>query len=237
MLIIPAIDLKEGKVVRFVQGKYDKKVYSKDPVKVARHWQSQGAKLIHIVDLDGAMTGKQKNLEIAKQISRAIRIPVELGGGIRKLCAVKELLQAGISRAVVSTKALEDEVFLKSAIKKFGEKIVVSIDEMQGRVFIKGWKYTGRIKTVSLLKKLKSLGLKEIIYTNISRDGTLKGPDILSIRRILKESGMEVIASGGIGNLSDIVKLKRLEKYGLKGIIVGKALYEGRFTLSEALKI
>ncbi|MCM8770547.1 MAG: 1-(5-phosphoribosyl)-5-[(5-phosphoribosylamino)methylideneamino]imidazole-4-carboxamide isomerase [Candidatus Omnitrophica bacterium] len=237
ILIIPAIDLKEGKVVRFVQGKYDKKVYSHQPVQVAKHWQKLGARMLHVVDLDGAMTGKPKNMDIAIKIAQEVKIPVEFGGGVRSEAVIEKLLNAGVARVIVSTKALEDENFLKRVVRKYADKLIVSIDEQNGKVFIKGWRAAaGKIETAKFLEKLKGMGVKEVIHTAISRDGTLKGPNIGAIKKILKVKGISVIASGGIASLADIERLKLLEKYGLKGIIVGKALYEGRFTLGEALK-
>ncbi|MDD5043938.1 MAG: 1-(5-phosphoribosyl)-5-[(5-phosphoribosylamino)methylideneamino]imidazole-4-carboxamide isomerase [Candidatus Omnitrophica bacterium] len=237
ILIIPAIDLKEGKVVRFVQGKYEKKVYSSDPVNVAKHWQKLGAKMLHVVDLDGAMTGKPLNLDIAIKIAQELKIPIEFGGGVRSEALIEKLVNAGVLRVIISTKALEDENFLKRVVKKYAEKLIVSIDEHNGAVYIKGWKNTAKkISTDALIEKLKGAGIKEIIYTDISRDGTLKGPNVMGVKKVLKSSGMRVIASGGISSVLDIDKLKILEKHGLKGIIVGKALYEGRLTLGEALK-
>jgi len=237
ILIIPAIDLKEGKVVRLVQGKYEKKVYSNDPVNVAKHWQKLGAKMLHVVDLDGAMTGKATNIDIAIKIAQEVKIPVEFGGGVRSEAIIERLINAGVARVIISTKALEDESFLKKVVKKYAEKLIVSIDEQNGAVYIKGWKDSAKkINTDALIERLKSVGIKEIIYTDISRDGTLKGPNVAGVKKVLKASGMQVIASGGISSVLDIDKLKILEKYGLKGIIVGKALYEGRLTLGEALK-
>lgn len=235
--IIPAIDLKEGKVVRLVQGRFEKKVYSNDPVKVAKHWQKLGAKMLHVVDLDGAMSGEQSNRDIAIKIAQEVKIPVEFGGGVRSMDAIEKLLTGGIDRVIVSTKALEDEHFLKNALKRFPGKVVVSIDEQAGKIFMKGWKSAAaKIDTMDFIAKIKSAGINEIVYTDISRDGTMKGPNVLAIKKILKSCGIHVIASGGIGTLEDIGKLKLLEKMGLTGIIVGKALYEGRFTLTEALK-
>jgi len=237
ILIIPAIDLKEGRVVRLVQGKYDKKVYSNDPVKVAKHWQKLGAKMLHVVDLDGAMTGKPINIDIAIKIAQEVKIPVEFGGGVRSEAIIEKLINAGVARVIISTKALEDENFLKRVVKKYANKLIVSIDEQNGAVYIKGWKASAKKISIDILiEKLKSLGIKEIIYTDISRDGTLKGPNVAGVKKVLKASGMRVIASGGISSVLDIDRLKILEKSGLKGIIVGKALYEGRVTLGEALK-
>ena len=238
MLIIPAIDLKDGCVVRYVQGRLNKKVYSKDPVKTAKYWVRQGAELIHVVDLDGAMTGEPKNLEIVKQIVKAVDAPVQLGGGIRKIETIKNLLAYGISRVILGTRAVEDNNFLKEVHRNFKDKVIVSVDTERGKVLTSGWQIaTGRIGTLSFIDILKKTGFKEMIYTDISKDGTLKGPNIKELKVLLKKTGMKIIASGGISSLNDIAHLKLLEKSGIIGIIIGKALYEGKFTLSEAIKL
>jgi len=238
MLIIPAIDLKDGCVVRLVQGKFDKKIYSRDPVKTARHWQRQGAELMHIVDLDGAVTGKPKNLSIVKEIIKAIDVPIQLGGGIRKIETIKSLLNSGIKRVVLGTKATEDRSFLRNAFKKFKDRIIVSIDVKGNQVLIKGWQKSYKsIGALEFAHALKEMGFKQMIYTDVLRDGTLSGPNIKGIKSLLKETGMEVMVSGGICSLDDISRLKLLEKRGVVGVIMGKALYEGKFTLSQALKL
>ncbi len=238
MLIIPAIDIKDGYVVRFVQGRMDKKIYSRDPVKTARHWQRQGAKLIHIVDLDGASSGRPKNLDIVKQIVKTVDVPLEFGGGIRNVAIIKTILDNGIWRVVLGTKAAEDKGFLKKVFKKFKDKIIVSIDAKDGRVLTAGWRRSHvNTDVLKFGRYLKEIGFKQVIYTDVSRDGTLKGPNIKGIKSLLKETGLNVIASGGISSLDDIGRLKLLEKKGLAGVIIGKALYEGKFTLSEALKL
>jgi len=237
MLVIPSIDLKSGYVVRFVRGKYSEKIYSRNPVAIAKKWQNQGAELLHIVDLDGAFTGELKNLDILKEILRNVKVKIEFGGGIRDRDKICQLLDLGIERVVLSTRAIEDEDFLKKAISEFGEKIIVSVDERKNRIAIKGWKKTEGISPRELVKRLEDLGLKIIIYTDTLRDGTLKGPNIEGIKRILENTNLGVFASGGVGALSDIRSLKELEDRGLKGVIVGKALYEKRFLLKEAIRI
>lgn len=238
MLIIPAIDLKDGCVVRYVQGYLDKKIYSRDPVKTAKHWAKQGAKLIHVVDLDGAFSGKPKNLDALKQIVKAVEVPVQFGGGVRNATMIEKLLDSGVRRVILGTKAAQDKDFLKKALKKFKGGIIVSIDTKSDRVLTKGWKAShGNTDTLKFANALKDMGFKEVIYTDVLKDGTLKGPNIKSINNLMKVTGMKVIASGGVSSLSDIQRLKLLEKKGLTGVIVGKALYEGRFTLSEALKL
>jgi len=238
MLIIPAIDLRNGSVVRLFQGNFDQeKVYSAHPVEVAKHWARQGAKFLHIVDLDGASSGAPKNLNFVKEIADKTGMPFEFGGGVRNLKTISQLLDLGAERVVLGTKAAMDAQFLKKAWKKFGEKIIVSIDAKGGEVLTQGWNSGIAKTTLHFAKELKKIGFKQIIYTDISRDGTLSGPNIPGIKQLLKESGLKVIASGGVAVLEDLLKLKKLKKQGLVGVIVGKALYEGRFTLLEALKL
>lgn len=237
MLIIPAVDIQDGCVVRLVQGKLDKKIYSKDPLKTSLHWVKQGAKLIHLVDLDGANTGVPKNIDIVKEIAKTTGVPLEFGGGVRTVQIIKTLLDCGIYRVILGTKAVEDEDFLRQALKKFKDKIIVSIDAKEGEVLTKGWQAgCANVDTLEFACALKEMGFKQVIYTDISKDGTLKGPNIQATKRLLK-TGLLVIASGGVSCLEDIKKLKKLEGNGLVGIIIGKALYEGKFTLSEALKL
>lgn len=238
MIIIPAIDLKDGCVVRLFQGKFNKeKVYSKDPVKTAKHWVRQGAKLIHIVDLDGASKGLPVNLDIVEAIVKESGVKIEFGGGVRKIETIKQILDKGVFRVVLGTKAAQDSDFLKEAFKKFKDKVIVSIDALNGKVLIKGWQEpSDSLEALVLAKQIKEVGFKEIIYTDISKDGTLTGPNIAAVKNLIKETGLNVISSGGISSLKDIRSLKLLEKKGVTGIIVGKALYEGKFTLTEALR-
>jgi phosphoribosylformimino-5-aminoimidazole carboxamide ribotide isomerase len=237
MLIIPAIDLKDGQVVRLYQGKSRKKVYANDPCEIAKKWQRQGARLIHVVDLDGALGGKIKNLKGLKQILNSVQIPVQFGGGIRDLATINKLLDLGVYRLVLGTKAAQDGKFLEKAIKKFKDKVIVSIDAKAGRIRIQGWKSLAkRADPLEFAGYLKGLGFKELIYTDISLDGTLKGPNIKGLTELLHKVRIKVISSGGIAALGDIIKLKSLSKNGLSGVIIGKALYEGKFSLSQALK-
>lgn len=239
MLIIPAIDIKDGCVVRLRQGKFSQeKIYSDEPLKVAKGWQRQGARLIHVVDLDGALSGTLKNLVQVRQIIRAVDIPVEFGGGIRTMETIKQMLELGIKRVVLGTKALEDEHFLKAAFNQFKERIIVSIDASRMVPLTRGWKVSRKDKDLFVFaRNLKKMGFRQLIYTDTLKDGTLQGPNIKGIERLLKETGLKLIASAGISSLDDIARLKPLEKKGLLGIIVGKALYEGRFRLDEALRL
>ncbi len=224
--------------MRFVQGRLDKKIYSRDPLKTAKHWVAQGARYLHIVDLDGAISGSPKNIDIVEVIVKNINIPVELGGGLRTAEIIKRVLGFGVSRVVLGTKAVEDKAFLKKAIKTFKDKIIIGVDAQAESVMIKGWKSSSKAAgLIEFVNSLKSLGLKELIYTDTLKDGTLKGPNIKGVKALLKASRMKIIASGGVSSLEDIHKLKSLEKDGLSGVIIGKALYEGRFTFPQAVKL
>ena len=237
MLIIPAIDLRGGKVVRLFQGKFDQeKVYSSDPVKMAKHWARQGAKFLHIVDLDGASSGSIQNLEVLKKIISQVGIPLEFGGGVRSMETITRLLNLGVQRVILGTKAASDVRFLRKAWKKFGEKIIVSIDAKRGKVLTQGWNCGVAKTTLVFAKELKTIGFKQLIYTDISKDGTLFGPNISGIKALLGDTQLKVIASGGVSGLQDLIKLNKLEKQGLSGVIIGKALYEGKFTLLQAQK-
>ncbi|MDP3791035.1 MAG: 1-(5-phosphoribosyl)-5-[(5-phosphoribosylamino)methylideneamino]imidazole-4-carboxamide isomerase [Candidatus Omnitrophota bacterium] len=235
--VIPAIDIKGGKVVRLKQGKFgDVTVYNDSAMEVARMWADMGAELIHVVDLDGALEGSLKNLAIVKEIARKVSAKLELGGGIRDIETIKEVLDYGVEKAVIGTRALEDD-FLKDAAAKFGDRIVVGIDARDGIVYTKGWVLKTKIKAVDLVKKMADNGIRTINYTDISRDGMLKGPNIKSLKDILEVSRANVVASGGVSTMDDVRKLKELETYGLSGMIIGKALYEKTLDLKEAIKI
>ncbi|MFC1805186.1 1-(5-phosphoribosyl)-5-[(5-phosphoribosylamino)methylideneamino]imidazole-4-carboxamide isomerase [Candidatus Omnitrophota bacterium] len=238
MLIIPAIDLKDGCVVRLVQGRSNKKIYSRDALKVARHWLKQGAKMLHVVDLDGAFTGIPRNLDLVASITKNVDVPVQFGGGVRSFEAIRKLFAFGVSRVVLGTKAIEDEAFLRRAFAAFKQKIIVSLDTKAGRLQIKGWRGSSKLRdALKFSAALREIGFKQAIFTDTQKDGTLKGPNIQEVKRFLKSSGLKLIASGGISSLDDIFKLKLLERSGLTGVIVGKALYEGRFSLRQALKV
>ena len=237
MLIIPAIDLKEGKVVRLIQGHFQQKTtYSANPISTARHWEMQGAEYLHVVDLDGARTGKVCHLSLIKKMVKSVAVPIEFGGGLREKKSIRQVLDCGVERAVLGTKLL-DEDFLRSVFREFKQRIISSIDIQDNIVRVGGWQRKCRsLSIIDLIRRLEDAGFKQIICTDIARDGTLKGPNIAMIKAILKNSSLSVIASGGISSLRDLLRLKALSKQGLFGVIVGKALYEGRFTLREALR-
>ncbi|MCX5708043.1 MAG: 1-(5-phosphoribosyl)-5-[(5-phosphoribosylamino)methylideneamino]imidazole-4-carboxamide isomerase [Candidatus Omnitrophica bacterium] len=239
MIIIPAIDLKDGNVVRLFQGKLDaSNVYSHSPVTIARHWQKQGAQLIHVVDLDGAFSGEIKNWHALKEIIKSVDVPIEFGGGVRSLETINSLFESGVSRVVLGTKAAEDRVFLKKAFEKFQQRIIVSIDAKKGKVLTEGWQSAKKdLSAVDFACQLKEIGFAELIYTDILKDGTLQGPNFEGIKNIFEKSGCKVVASGGVSSLDDISRLKDLERDGVVGVIIGKALYEEKFSLKEAISL
>lgn len=237
MKVIPAIDIRGGKVVRLAQGKAEcETVYFDSPLEVARMWAAQGADLIHVVDLDGAIFGEPKNLKLVKEIIDGVNVKIELGGGIRDEETVQSLIDVGIEKVVIGTRALEED-FISKVSKRFGDRIVVGIDAKDGMVLTKGWLFKTEMKAVDLARKIAGLGIKTINYTDISRDGMLKGPNVDRLKKILKVKGIDIIASGGVSIIEDVRHLKALEGSGLKGMIIGKALYEKTIDLKEAIEI
>ncbi len=239
MLIIPAIDLRNGKCVRLVEGKVEKEtVYSDHPAEMAAKWQSKGAKYLHLVDLDGAFAGMPKNFEAIKEILKTVTIPCELGGGIRDLGTVQMYLDLGIDRVILGTAAIANPTLVEETCRGFGsDRVVLGVDAKNGRVAIHGWDATATKTAVALALEMKERGIKRIIYTDISRDGTLQGPNLTGTRELAEITGLAVIASGGIGGPEDIKAVKELEPSGVDAVIVGKALYDGRLELEEALEI
>ncbi|MBZ4644995.1 MAG: phosphoribosylformimino-5-aminoimidazole carboxamide ribotide isomerase [Petroclostridium sp.] len=235
MVIYPAIDIKQGKCVRLVQGKFsDVTVYSDNPVQMAKKWEQLGAKYIHLVDLDGALTGQSVNSEIIKEIVKSVSIPVQLGGGIRTIENIKSMLDNGVTRVILGTSAVRNPLLVKEAAAQYKERIVVGIDAKDGKVAIEGWEKVSDFSAVSFAKKMQEIGVKTIVYTDISRDGMLKGPNIAAMKEMVDSLAIDVIASGGVSSLSDI---KELKKTGVEGVIVGKALYTGNVSLVEALEV
>jgi len=229
LIIFPAIDLMDGKVVRLKQGQFDKKtVYSDDPLAVALHWQSQKAQWLHIVDLDGAKTGEMKNIEVIKKIAKNLNAFIQVGGGVRSVERIKELIDGGIRRVVLGTKAISDENLMKEVRRNFLDHIAVSVDCSQGYVTQRGWVETTKIKGTDFANQMEALGVKCLIYTDIHRDGMMQGPNVPSVREILKTVTIDVIASGGISGAHDIVELCLLKEQhpNLLGAITGKAIYE-----------
>ncbi len=234
MIIYPAIDIINGKCVRLQQGSYSEvTVFGDSPAEMALKWESQGAQYLHVVDLDAARSGNTENHGIIKQIAKTLRIPVQIGGGIRSLETVEGLISGGLSRVILGTSAVNDQEMLKTALKEYREKIVVGIDAKDGMVAIHGWEQTSDLSAIAFAKKVEELGAKTVIYTDISRDGMLKGPNIQAMSQMAKAVGIAVIASGGVSCIKDISDLKTT---GVSGVIVGKALYTGNLELKAAIK-
>jgi len=236
MNIIPAIDLLNGKCVRLNQGNYNEVTkFNSDPVQQAQIWEKLGAKRLHLVDLDGAKTGEPINDQTIKEIKKSIKIPIQLGGGIRNVDRAKELFGLGIDRIILGTIAIENPELVKVLSQEYPKKIAVGIDAKHGMVATRGWIKQSKITSLELAKQLNDLELAAIISTDISTDGTLKGPNVQALRDIAEISINPVIASGGIGSIADLISLAAFENEGIKGIIVGRALYEGSIDLKEAL--
>lgn len=239
MIIFPAIDLKDGKCVRLIEGKLDQKtVYSDKPEEIALQWQSLGAEFLHVIDLDGAFEGVPKNLSVIEKILNKVKIPVQVGGGIRTLNAIKTLLDIGVKRVILGTVAVSNPDLLKEAISKFGnESIVLGIDARNGKAAVKGWAEESQVNALKLALKMKEKGIKRIVFTDIKRDGTLKGVNVEATKKMAEATGLLLIASGGVSSLEDLKQLKQIERYGVEGVIIGQALYKRKIDLKEALSI
>ncbi len=238
MTIFPAIDLRGGKCVRLFKGDFDQEtVFSDQPAEVAQQWQAQGAQFLHLVDLDGARAGHSENLATVREILAAVTIPVELGGGIRTLENIDEVLALGVRRVILGSVAVRDPELVAAACAKYGDRIVVGIDAKDGIVAVDGWGVSGDVDVITLAKRMKQAGVRTIIYTDISRDGTLTGVNVEATAKLARESGVHVVASGGVRDVRDIEALKPYEKDGIEGVIVGKSIYTGSLSLPEALAI
>ncbi len=237
MLIIPAIDIRNGNCVRLLQGDPGKEtIYSTSPADVAREFQDMGAELIHVVDLDGAFLGDTVNFNLIAEIKKSVKIPIEVGGGIRSMESVEKYLDAGINRIILGTVVLRPE--FSGIIEKYRKYIIAGIDARNSMVATHGWKNISHLDALEFIKELVSIDIKEIIYTDISTDGMLSGPNFPTIEKILTEiKGIELIASGGIASYSDIKKLKEYVNMGLKGCILGKSIYDRRIDLKEAIAL
>lgn len=234
VVVIPAIDLKDGRCVRLRQGKAeDVTTYSEDPVAMARHWMDEGARYLHVVDLDGAFQGKPVHQDVIGKIVAAVKMPVEVGGGLREDRDIDLLLDRGVSRVILGTRAWAQPDQLKHLVARFGEKIAVGIDARDGKVQIKGWTETTAQTAVALAKRAEEMGVKTIIYTDTARDGMLGGVNAKAMDAMCAAVSCSVIASGGVSSAADMTTLRGLRRANLAGAIVGKALYEGRVTLKE----
>lgn len=239
MLVIPAIDLQQGRCVRLYKGDFTKsRVYSFRPLEIAIRWQKEGAQYLHIVDLDGAKTGilNPLHLEIVAKIVK-LKIPVQFGGGVRDFDTIKKILSKGVDRVILGTKACISSKFIKEVSVKFPKRIAIAADVLDKKIMIQGWQTKTTVDVLDFLNSLTEMGIDTIIYTDVSRDGTLKGIDLENIEKICKAfPSISLIVSGGISSIEDIKSLKDLGLPNLQGIIIGRALYEGKFSLKEAIK-
>ena len=236
MIIIPAIDLKNGKCVRLLQGMMDKEtVFSDNPESMAKRWEDEGAQILHIVDLDGAVGKKMQNLDSIKKILKSVNIPVQVGGGIRNTDTIKILLDLGVKRVIIGTEATKNPDLVINACKEFPDKIIVGIDARNGFVAIEGWTQTTRIKAVDLAKQFENCGVAAINFTDIHRDGMQTGPNIKETRQLAEAVSTPIVASGGVSTIEDIKDLVSIYNSGVIGVIVGKALYSGTLIFQEAV--
>ena len=238
MIIFPAIDIRGGKCVRLLKGDFEKEtVFSDKPEEMAKKWQAQGAEILHLVDLDGALAGKSQNLATVEKILAAVDIPVELGGGIRTMENIDDVLALGVRRVILGSVAVRDPELVREACAKYGDRIVVGIDAKDGIVAVDGWGVSGDVEATALAKEMKKAGVKTIIYTDISRDGTLSGVNVEATAKLARESGVAIVASGGVKSIADIEALKPYEKDGIEGVIVGKSIYMGTLDLAKAIEL
>ncbi|UOF91341.1 1-(5-phosphoribosyl)-5-[(5-phosphoribosylamino)methylideneamino]imidazole-4-carboxamide isomerase [Fodinisporobacter ferrooxydans] len=236
-ILYPAIDIRDGKAVRLYKGDYAAMtVYHEDPAAVAAQWQEQGAAFIHVVDLDGAKDGKRKNRSVIEAVVQAVHVPVQVGGGIRTMETVESYFELGVERCILGTAAVQEPEFVKAALRRYGERIVIGLDAKDGMVAVNGWLETADVKAIDLGKELAAHGATRVVFTDIARDGTLTGPNTPAIVQMAKETGLQVIASGGVKSIDDLVELSTYADQGVAGAIIGKALYTGAIQLSEAIR-
>lgn len=234
MKLYPAIDIKNGQCVRLRQGQFeDVLIYSNTPASIAKKWEDSGASYIHLVDLDGALAGHSVNDDVIREIVATVKIPVQVGGGIRSIKDIEHKLNLGVSRVIIGTKAVESPQFIKEIIYNFGsEKIVIGIDAKQGMVAIEGWEKLSNYNAVTMAMEMKDIGVSTIIYTDISKDGMLQGPNIEHTKEMVEVTGLDIIASGGVSSMKDLEELNEIH---VSGAIIGKALYENRIDLKSAI--
>lgn len=234
MIIFPAIDIKNNKSVRLSQGDFNKiNIYSNDPFDMAIKWKNQGGKFLHLVDLDGARNEEIINRESIEKIAKNIDLPIQVGGGIRSEKRVEELLKIGVQRVIVGTIAIENKELLKRLVSKYEDKIIVSIDAKNGKVALRGWEVISEVNSLDLCKELEIIGVKTIVYTDISKDGMLQGPNFEIYEELSKKTSLNIIASGGITSIDDIKKLNEMDLYGA---IIGKALYNENLKLKDVIE-
>lgn len=234
MIILPAIDIKDGLCVRLYQGDYAQvTTYGRDPVQVAQRWQEAGASWLHVVDLDGAAQGRPVNTELIQRMRRETTLQIEVGGGMRSLEQIGQVLALGVERVILGTVALRDRALLEAALARWGERIVVGLDARDGFVAVSGWYETSQVRAIELAGELSRLGVRRFVYTDIARDGALSGPNLPALREMQQASESALIASGGVSSLED---LRELAQSGVEGAIVGKAIYTGAVDLAQAVR-
>lgn len=235
MIIFPAIDIKDNKCVRLLQGDFNKvNIYGDDPSQMAKKWEEKGAEFIHIVSLNGARREGNINDDSIKKIIQSVKIPIQIGGGVRDEKRIEDLLDMGVNRVIIGSMAVKNKELLKYLVKKYKEKIVVSIDAKNGKVAIEGWEEVSSLDSIDLCKELEEIGVKTIVYTDISKDGMMIGPNFNIYEKLSKETSLDIIASGGVTTLEDVKKLNLMNLYGA---IIGKSLYENKIELEEALSL
>jgi phosphoribosylformimino-5-aminoimidazole carboxamide ribotide isomerase len=236
VILYPAIDIRGGSAVRLLQGDYERETsYDADPLDAATRWADEGAEFLHVVDLDGAREGSPRNLDAVRRIADKVACPVQVGGGLRDPASVAAVLEAGVERAVIGTAALRDPEFLDEMLSRHGERVVVSVDARDGRVALEGWAEAGELGVVEAVAELSSHGVPRFLCTAIEVDGTMRGPALAELERIAAATDAQVIASGGVGAIDDLRELARLNAPNIEGAIVGRALYERRFTVAEGI--
>ncbi len=233
MMLYPAVDIKNGKCVRLLQGRFDAITeYGDDPVAMAKKWEALGAQYLHVVDLDGARSGKAGNRSLILAMAQAVSIPVQTGGGVRTVADVDELLSGGLARVILGTSAVRDRAMVREVLRRHGDRIVIGIDAKDGFVAVEGWESGSGLEAVAFAREMAELGARTVIYTDIATDGTLAGPNLPAMKEMVETSGMAVIASGGVGTIAD---LQALRDIGAAGAITGKAIYTGAIELEAAL--
>jgi len=238
MIIIPAVDIKNGRCVRLLQGRMDSEtVFSNDPAAMARRWEDEGAEIIHVVDLDGAVGRRPQNVDTIRKIIEAVNVPVQVGGGIRNKETIRMYMDIGVGKVIIGTEAIRNPALVEAACREFPDQIVVGIDARNGKVAIEGWTETTAVDASDLAKTFENSGVAAINFTDIYRDGMQTGPNIEETRRLAESVSIPVVASGGVSTIDDIINLIPLKKAGLAGVITGKALYEGTLKLKEAIEI
>lgn len=238
MIIFPAIDIRGGRCVRLTEGRFDREtVFADNPVDIVERWTKAGAEYLHVVDLDGALAGVSRNLDAIQNILAHANIPVQVGGGIRTLKNMEQLLSLGVTRVILGSVAVKNPALVKEACTKFPGQIVVGIDAKDGEAAVEGWGVRGGMQALELAKKMSQVGVEHIVFTDIARDGNLSGVNVEATAQMAMSSGVKIIASGGVSSLEDIKKLKKYEDLGIEGCIIGKAIYTGAVDLAEALAV